>query len=193
MPALTRTVRGVKDRPNDRAAERGYGAYADGVVYQVWSYEKPRDGEDLDYFAQYFIYDWSSHEAREWRAVKLGGFDGRHYPFKSARSRGDELSFYVYLARRHAYVVAAHGADERNASVRRFFQSFSLSDAPAGVPIVDDLPTGFEQFTGARANVPTGDAGPMMGGRPDVVGRGEGASPSPPPRPRRSITRAPSR
>lgn len=148
MPAMYEETRSIRGRPNETRTMRAYAAYGDGVVYLIWSYDKPQPAEGVDHFAQYFRTYKLPRDVKVYgrEEAKLGDFGGRRYGIVDGRfPDGDnEFTFYVYRARRHAYLVAAYGAGERDGAVRRFFQSFNLSEGPAGTAVAEVTPPKFE-------------------------------------------------
>jgi hypothetical protein len=65
------------------------------------------------------------------RDLDLKGHLGRQYTLSVAESRGLVRAFD---ATSRMYVLFVMGADERNSSVGRFFNSFEITPAPAPVP-----------------------------------------------------------
>ena len=65
------------------------------------------------------------------RDLDLKGHLGRQYALSLAESRG---LIRAFDASSRMYVLLVMGGDERNLSVRRFFDSFEITPAPAPVP-----------------------------------------------------------
>jgi TonB family protein len=143
MPALDHSSRRVLGEAQTDTA-RNYGAYGNGVVYLIRAYDKPRTGEDINYFARYYlrslIYGDRSIEVRVERELPLGKFSGRQYVIvrDNKPMSVPVSSFYVFLTKQHAYAVRAVGGDDQHPDVQRFFTSFTLADKPAGRQIVDE-------------------------------------------------------
>ncbi|MFL6230513.1 MAG: energy transducer TonB [Pyrinomonadaceae bacterium] len=164
MPTLDYNSREVKDAPRKTEPVREYGAYGEGIVYIFRAYDNPHSGEDIDYFANYFAtpYSNSQHPVTLGilRDFKLGGFDGRQYRMETG---GTPLSvpdslLYVYLTKKHAYVVHVVGAEETHPCVEKFLKSFSLSSKPSGQQIVDDNTESLAASTPAAPPTPRADA-----------------------------------
>lgn len=104
---------------------RVFGLYWDGVIYMVYSFDKPRGGETLDFFAGI------PHGGRmslpiTREGLRLNGFEGREYGHTRR----------VFRAKRHAYFVQAAGPGGKDdPSVARFLDSFALGASPAGKEI----------------------------------------------------------
>lgn len=103
---------------------RIYGAYGQGIVYVIISFDKGR-GEKLSDFIKNFqkyyrpkvemslVQDRNQDEiqASEYR-MQLSGVEGLTH---------------FYLTKKHVYIVQVVGGDERNSNVRRFLTSFNLN------------------------------------------------------------------
>jgi len=143
MPALDHTGRDVVGEKWGEKA-RNYGAYGDGVVYLIRAYDKPRNGEDIDHFARYFmnshIYPGRTFQLQPVQAIQIGKFHGKQYTIvgdtKLLSIPGSSIQ--VFLTEKHAYALRAYGGDDNHPGVQRFFNSFVLTDKPAGRQIVDD-------------------------------------------------------
>ncbi|HLL71985.1 MAG TPA: energy transducer TonB [Pyrinomonadaceae bacterium] len=144
MPALDHTSRIINGNPNLIGSARNYGAYGNNVVYLIRAYDKPREREDLNYFAREyvrsFVYGQRVVELRVQRELPRGKFSGRQYVIASDTQPTSfaASSIYVFLTARHAYVLRAFGADDNHPDVQRFFTSFTLADSPGGRLVVDD-------------------------------------------------------
>jgi TonB family protein len=131
MPFVFETSRSVG--PRESEAVRTFGLYSDGVVYFVTSFDNPREGETLDYFA---AYESSNPNFRAARDIKLGGFEGREYE----STGGIRLRERVFRAKRHAYRVRAMSYGVEDPRITRFLDSFALGGKPAGVRIYEPPP-----------------------------------------------------
>lgn len=144
MPALDHTSRIINGDPNQIGSARNYGAYGNHVVYLIRAYDKPREREDLNYFAREyvrsFVYGQRVVELRVQRELPRGKFSGRQYIIASDTQPTSlaASSIYVFLTARHAYVLRAFGADDNHPDVQRFLTSFTLADSPGGRLVVDD-------------------------------------------------------
>jgi TonB family protein len=144
MPVLDHSSRRINGFVNRIESAREYAAYGDGVVYLIHSYDRPRKGEDLAFFARDYVRSLldagQSIEIRMERVFVLGKFSGRQYVIvrDSQPSSNPGSSIYVFMAGRHAYAVRAVGGDDKHPDVQRFIDSFTLADRPAGRQIVDE-------------------------------------------------------
>lgn len=144
MPTLDPTDRQIKGERDKFDKARIYGAYGNGIVYLIRSYDKPRRNEDFDFFARYFmqshVYTGQSFQMEFRRELQLGMFRGRQYTVKRDNTpEGIPVSsLHVYLTSRHAYALRVIGADDEHPDTKRFFSSFNLTERPAGRQIVDE-------------------------------------------------------
>ncbi|MDQ1589609.1 MAG: hypothetical protein QOG71_236 [Pyrinomonadaceae bacterium] len=209
MPVLDHSGRYVNGFPDRDGTARSYGAYRDDVVYLIRAFDKPRAGEDLDYFAGDYLRTFPlAREIPEFKAqreLSRGKFPGRQYAIVNNVSSSSlpASSLYVFLTKRHAYVLRAVGGDDDHPGVRRFINSFTLSDKPAGRQVLDESlsmpslapvaaaapwspdkkrPPASDPQTGGSAPQASGVA-PPRGEKPGVgtgmgvgMGRGEGGS-----------------
>lgn len=111
----------------DAASYRGnlYSAYRDGIVYLVYSF--PGRSETLRQIAGEF----GNRYTRLLKVISVreqvkSGFRGQRYLIKFRDADG-VLDFY--LTDKRIYILQVVGADENNASVKRFLESFTLDDA----------------------------------------------------------------
>ncbi|HEY0084100.1 MAG TPA: hypothetical protein VGB61_15080, partial [Pyrinomonadaceae bacterium] len=144
MPVLDHSSRPINGRPDEYEKTRNYGAYGDGVVYLLRAYDKPRAGEDFDYFAKNFMGRLLNAnlgiEIKAQREMTLGKFPGRQYIVRESKpSRTPDSSIYVFLTRRHAYALRAVGGDDNHPGVQRFLTSFALAAKPVGRQVVDEI------------------------------------------------------
>ncbi|MDQ1522316.1 MAG: hypothetical protein QOE47_240 [Pyrinomonadaceae bacterium] len=144
MPVLDHSGRYINGFPDRDGTARNYGAYRDDVVYLIRAFDKPRAGEDLDYFARDYLrtFNYANHviELKAQRELSRGKFPGRQYVFPNdiRVSSLPSSSLYVFLTKRHAYVLCAVGGDDDHPGVQRFINSFTLSDKPAGRQVLDE-------------------------------------------------------
>jgi TonB family protein len=144
MPTFDPSDRRVKGERQKFEDTRIYAAYGNGIVYLLHAYDKPRRNEDHDFFARYFmqsqVYTGQPFQLEFRRAVQLGKFPGRQYTVKRDNTpAGIPISsLYVYLTGRHAYALRIIGADDDHPDAKRFFNSFDLTERPAGRRIVDE-------------------------------------------------------
>ncbi|HEX8459744.1 MAG TPA: energy transducer TonB [Pyrinomonadaceae bacterium] len=144
MPALDHTSRIVNGNPNLFDTARNYAAYGNNVVYLIRAYDKPREREDLNYFAREYVrgmvYEGRVIQLKVQQELPRGKFSGRQYVIASDTHPTTiaQSSIQVFLTPRHAYVLRAVGADDTHPDVQRFFSSFVLSESPGGRLIVDE-------------------------------------------------------
>ncbi|HKC63930.1 MAG TPA: energy transducer TonB [Pyrinomonadaceae bacterium] len=139
-PSAVTTYRPVRFFDARKAEQyRGtlYNAYSDGVVYLIYSF--PRRSEPLQKFVDEFMDRYaSSIQLISGRDVTLGATSGQRDTIKF-RDVDGVLDFYITDNR--AYVLEIVGADETNASVKRFLDSFTIGGAPdsAAIEIKPDM------------------------------------------------------
>ena len=118
---------------------------ANGMLYMVAMQEFPSVAEMLepsvrlekfmngfkDGFAKSMGPTGVSLELKPERDIDLKSHLGRQYTLSVAESRGLVRAFD---GRRRMYVLLVLGADEKNESAKRFFDSFEITAAPAPVP-----------------------------------------------------------
>ncbi|HEV2802640.1 MAG TPA: energy transducer TonB [Pyrinomonadaceae bacterium] len=144
MPVLDHTSRIVNGNRNLFDTARNYAAYGNNIVYLIRAYDKPREREDLNYFAREYVRSLVSAgrviQLKVQQELPRGKFSGRQYVIASDTHPTSiaQSSFYVFLTTRHAYVLRAVGADDNHPEVQRFFSSFVLSDSPGGRLVVDE-------------------------------------------------------
>jgi TonB family protein len=145
MPTLDHSTRYINGLPDKDGTARNYGAYYDDVVYLIRAHDKPREGEDLNYFAKDYVRSLVRSDQRieiklERELLPPGKFSGRQYVVvrDSKPSSVPASSLYVFLTGRHAYVLRAVGGDDTHPDVQRFISSFALAEKPAGRQIVDE-------------------------------------------------------
>lgn len=125
--ALTtyRPVRFLDGRKAEQYRGTLYNAYSDGVAYLIYSF--PRRSEPLQKFVEEFVDRYSSSiKLISARDINLGAASGQRDTIKF-RDVDGVLDFYVTDKR--AYILEVVGADESNASVKRFLDSFNFGGA----------------------------------------------------------------
>jgi TonB family protein len=135
-PAVSRVARNVPDTADKTEEGRAFGLYSDGVVFIVTSYDRPRESESLDYFANFL---WGGRGGLKAAGdVSLGGFPGRAYNLSSPPLRGVAR---VFRTQKHAYLLKAFSDEEgHEPAFERFVNSFTLGGAPAGKSVADKSP-----------------------------------------------------
>ncbi|HKR13881.1 MAG TPA: energy transducer TonB [Pyrinomonadaceae bacterium] len=141
-PAMTTHTR--YERPGKKVTDRMVGAYADGVVYMVYSYENAEPRISLEDF---FVRDVEKNVSNA-RDVKLGRAAGKEY---SSEKSGVHATMWFFAANNRLYRFSATGAPAGDPAVKQFFSSITLdskgeievSDGPGillpGIT-VEDLP-----------------------------------------------------
>ena len=119
--------------------DRMVGAYADGVVYGVYTYDNPEPRDSFDNFiaADAQLSRWNASNPSE---VKIGRYTGREYLSKQSNS---PWIVQVFAVENRFYKFIAIGAPAGDPSVKKFFSSISLdrkgdievSDGP-GIPFL---------------------------------------------------------
>jgi TonB family protein len=132
VPAMsTQTVRVLK--LNKDREQRIIGAYADGVVFAIYSFENPGRRQSIaDVIAE-------SNEGSEDSTphdLTLGGFKGKEYSFQSADRKGVTQ---FYITERHVYRFVAVGSTLGNpdAAIAKFILSIRLEKKPIGIEVLD--------------------------------------------------------
>ncbi|HEX6624691.1 MAG TPA: hypothetical protein VF064_13340, partial [Pyrinomonadaceae bacterium] len=131
MPFVYHKRRVIGDSGRDSDTMRVFGLYADGVVFMVVAYDRPRRGESFDDFAGY---PWGRRRHKGTaKEVMLDGFSGMEY----RRAETGTLNSRVFKTDGHAYFVHAFAPAERQPLAERFLDSLTLSAAPPGQAIVE--------------------------------------------------------
>ena len=135
LPAMT-TYQSYRNQTRQTLTNRMAGAYADGVVYSVYTFDNPKPRDDFEDFvareAQMGGWDVSTG-----RAVKIGSYTGKEYSFQK-----NDLACTVQLfaVEDHFYKFTTKGVPTEEAAVKQFFSSVSfnpkegidVSDGPGG-------------------------------------------------------------
>jgi len=112
--------------PGDEKRLKGrlFSAYADGVVYLIYSYDNPHHSESLDTFIGEFRRYWSPRlKITSTRDIKLDGVSGKRLNFEFKDEDGI-VDFYD--TEKRVYIVQVVGGNESHPSVQRFLQSLAL-------------------------------------------------------------------
>lgn len=103
---------------------RIYGAFADGIVYVIMSFNMKGTGEKLeDFVKEYGKYHRPETQMIFIRDVVEDDTQGKQYDIK-VRDIDGVLHFYGTA--KHIYVLQAVGDKKSNPSIRRFLESFTL-------------------------------------------------------------------
>jgi TonB family protein len=120
---------------------RVFGLYSGGVVFFVYSYDRPRRHETPDYFARHYLGERGLTASRD---TSLAGFEGREYqmrhPFGDPPTTLSGVA-RVFRATGHAYLVEAFSDSAgHEREVERFLDSLALSANPSGETVPPDEP-----------------------------------------------------
>ncbi len=130
IPAMTtRTLHLL--RLNKDRQERVIGAYADGVVYTIHTFENPRHRQSLDELITEFNRGPSDSVPRD---LLLNGFKGTEYLFDSD---GRKSITQFFITERHVYRFMAMGSTLVNPdeAISKFISSIKIEKKPEGVEI----------------------------------------------------------
>ncbi len=153
MPFVFHTHRVIGDSGRDSDSMRVFGHYADGVIFMVVTYDRPRGGESFEDFA---VYPWAWHRASTTgtgKEITLDGFEGKEY----RREDKGIVNSRVFKTGGRAYLVHAFSPAERQPLAERFLDSLKLSSAPRGHAIVETV------VTAPRFETPPAVLGPGRG------------------------------
>ena len=137
MPFVFHTHRVIGGSGRDSDSMRVFGHYADGVIFMVVTYDRPRGVESFEDFA---IYPWDWRRARATgtgKEITLDGFSGKEY----RREDTGIVNSRVFKTGGRAYLVHAFSPAERQPLAERFLDSLKLSSAPRGHAIVETVVT----------------------------------------------------
>lgn len=129
MPAMATSTVYLSKIKKDRQ-QRVLGAYADGVVYAIYTFENPKRRQSLDDLVAEF------YQNEPGRDVTAGGFPGREFSYRTEDKRGVSQ---FYMTERHIYLFRAVGSSLGNPEVGipRFFSSLRFEKRPEGLEVVD--------------------------------------------------------
>jgi TonB family protein len=108
------------------------GAYADGVVYGVYTYDNPEPRDSFDDFIarQAPRGGWDDSSVR---SVKLGRYTGKEY---SSNQSENPWTVQLFAVENRFYKFGATGAPSDDAAVKQFFSSITL-DGKGGIEVSD--------------------------------------------------------
>lgn len=116
-PAMTTSSR-YRELLRQSLTDRMVGAYADGVVYGIYTYDNP---EPRDSFEGFVARELAGKDTSNLRNVKLGRFAGKEY---SLDAFGVTMWFFAVEDR--FYKFTATGATAGDPGVKQFFSSITL-------------------------------------------------------------------
>lgn len=130
VPAMTTQTVHLLKLNRDRK-QRTLGAYADGVVFAIFTFENPNQRQSID---EIIAEGYGNSEDQPLRHLMLAGFRGEEYG-----SRRDDRRWVVqfYLTDRHIYMFEAVGSSFGNPdeAIPKFFSSIKLGKNPHGVEV----------------------------------------------------------
>ncbi|MCA1619631.1 MAG: energy transducer TonB [Acidobacteria bacterium] len=155
-PAVSRLERNIPDTTDKTEQGRAFGLYSNGVVFIVTSYDRPRESETLDHFANLL---WGGRVGLTAAGdVSLGGFPGRAYNLSDHPLKGVAR---VFRTQKHAYLLKAFSDEEGHGpTFERFVNSFTLGDGPAGKSMADESPARHDGAQLVPRASPTAGDGP---------------------------------
>ena len=128
-PAMNTSDRYI-DKLNKNQRLRLLGAYADGVVYAIYTFENPERRQSLDEVISEF------HENEPGHDITRDGFHGKEFSSQTADFRSVSQ---FYMTEHHIYLFKATGStlDNPEAGIARFFSSVKFTKTPQGITLVD--------------------------------------------------------
>ncbi len=131
-PAATTDYRNLKR--NKKLRDRMVGAYADGVVYSIYTYETAEPRQSLEDFSNEQTAGGAWDPASE-RIVKTAGLTGKSYSSKNPKMPGTAQFFGT---KDRLYKITALGASADDPGVKQFFASIRF-DTKEGVAVSDGI------------------------------------------------------
>lgn len=130
LPAMT--TQEVRFRINQHRLERTIGAYADGVVYAIYTLENPPPRQSLNEIMAEFPRSAKNFK----RELKVGKIEGKEYGYRTNEVTGVTQ---FYLTEKHAYVFEAVGSalGSSEVGIPKFLESIKFGMNLEGLNIVD--------------------------------------------------------
>ena len=139
-PAMTTSGR-YREVQRQTLTDRMVGAYADGVVYGVYTYDNPEPRDSFDAFiADAQLGRWGASNPSE---VRIGRYAGKEY---SSKQSNYPWIVQVFAVENRFYKFTATGAPADDPAVKHFFSSISL-DRKGDIEVSDGPGTPFLQRT----------------------------------------------
>lgn len=170
-PAMTTNSR-YRELLRQSLTDRMVGAYADGIVYGLYTYEnlEPRDS-----FEDFVARELAGKDTSNLRNVKLGRFAGKEYSFANNGLSG---TMWFFAVEDRLYKFTAMGAPADHPGVKQFFYSITfdrkgeieVSEGPGVLlpgPTAEVLPT-------PPVGLPTETGGGVSTGSRSGIGPGIG-------------------
>jgi TonB family protein len=143
---------------NTHRRERILGAYADGVVYAIYTYENPNGRQSLDELIGEFSQPATGSLKRE---LVLNGMSGKEYAFRDD-DRSGVTQFYITDDRFYVFEAVGSSVGHPDIGVPRFLSSIRLERNPRGKEIVNGPGA---QPAGDAITVPSGNDGRVLPGK----------------------------
>ena len=115
-PALTTSSR-YRELLRQRLTDRMVGAYADGVVYGLYTYDNPKP---RDSFEDFVARELDGKDGSQGRNVTAGRFAGKEYSFTH---NGLPATMWFFALEDRLYKFTAIGAPADDPGVKQFFSS----------------------------------------------------------------------
>jgi TonB family protein len=176
-PFVWETMRPVRSSIFETEKMRVFGAYADGVVYLVASFHKPRSSESLDYFLTILS---SGSNYRTKGEMKSGESPGRAY--LGTNNPGEEVR--LFRTKNRVYLFKAFAEEADSPAALRFLDSVALLATPTG-----RAARPLEYLAAPPAVTASAKAQPPQPAAGDGGGRGAGAEVPPSAAPAASVDR----
>jgi TonB family protein len=130
VPAMTTYEKYLR---SSSQPERVLGAYSDGVVYSIHSFEN-RPGEQLSTFierqSRLVAFQWTGTG----RDIKVGNISGKEFDVTQATATG-VVQFFATAS--HSYQLLAMGAGAGDPRVVKFLSSLSFQKVAKAIAVVD--------------------------------------------------------
>lgn len=173
-PAMTTNTR-YRELLRQSLTDRMVGAYADGVVYGLYTYE---NREPRDSFENFLSRQLDGKDVANLRNVKIGRFSGKEYSFD-----GFPQTMWFFAVEDRFYKFTAMGATTDDPGVKQFFSSITF-DRKGEIEVFDGpgilLPGTGEAAPAPSVEVPTGSGGGIDSGTGSAspsIGIGPGLGP----------------
>jgi TonB family protein len=115
-PAMTTNNR-YRELLRQRLTDRMIGAYADGVVYGIYTYDNPKP---RDSFEDFVDRELNGRDTSKVRSVTVGRFAGKEYSFTN---NGLDATMWFFAVDDRLYKFTAFGAPADDPGVKQFFSS----------------------------------------------------------------------
>ncbi|OLE51954.1 MAG: hypothetical protein AUG51_20390 [Acidobacteria bacterium 13_1_20CM_3_53_8] len=145
LPAMTTSVNFVP-KLNAERQERVLGAYADGTVYAIFTYENAKKKLTLEDFISEF--QAARGQITFQRDLNLKGFKGKQFLLNIP---GCDGSVRFYATKKHTYILEVVSSHGDRSAVERFFNSFQLENSPTGQEVTDGPGADVKALPGAQS------------------------------------------